>query len=176
MRSRCRPTLSNAFRDREVEKTYRALVLGEVLEELEIDAPLAARKGSKDRMLVSYLENSQEAHTTVTPLNTIAVDCAPGCVTEVELQPHTGRKHQLRVHLSHMKHPIVGDQLYGDKRMGRWFRERMGCDWMWLHASSVSFMHPSADENDDMLEFSSPLPKHWKEALVRLKLAERGSS
>ncbi|GAM69136.1 tRNA pseudouridine synthase C [Vibrio sp. JCM 19236] len=60
----------------------------------------------------------------------------------MELSPLTGRKHQLRRHMKHLRHPIVGDTTHGDGKHNRLYREEFGCERLMLHASRLEFEHP----------------------------------
>jgi tRNA pseudouridine65 synthase len=64
----------------------------------------------------------------------------------VELEPKTGRKHQLRRHLSHLRHPIIGDSKHGDLRQNRAAAEHFGCQRLMLHASRLELIHPITGE------------------------------
>jgi tRNA pseudouridine65 synthase len=64
----------------------------------------------------------------------------------VELCPHTGRLHQLRKHMAHLRHPIVGDVRHGEGRHNRLFREHLGVHRMLLHARALSLPHPVTGE------------------------------
>lgn len=64
----------------------------------------------------------------------------------VELDPKTGRKHQLRRHLAHLRHPIIGDSKHGDLRQNRSAAEHFGCQRLMLHASQLELTHPFTGE------------------------------
>ena len=64
----------------------------------------------------------------------------------VELEPKTGRKHQLRRHMSHLRHPMIGDSKHGDLRQNRAAAEHFGCQRLMLHASQLSLTHPITGE------------------------------
>jgi tRNA pseudouridine65 synthase len=80
----------------------------------------------------------------------------------VELLPKTGRKHQLRRHLSHLRHPIIGDSKHGDLRQNRSAAEHFGCDRLMLHASELSLTHPFTGEP---LTIRAGLDDVWMQAL-----------
>lgn len=137
------------FQDREMKKKYLALVHGELKGELRIDAPLLRYDDEKSalvRMVVKVDDSGKESLTFVKALkyfpntNTTLVECSP----------HTGRQHQIRVHLFHVKHPIVGDPVYGqleesvvaylDRKLERENRvELSGAKRLLLHANELEF-------------------------------------
>ncbi|MFH1620411.1 MAG: RluA family pseudouridine synthase [bacterium] len=137
--------LIGQFRERKVRKTYIGAVCGEVSEdEGLIEAPLGRATGSK-RMRVSRY--GRESFTGFRVLKR-----KPG-YTLLELSPKTGRTNQLRVHLSWIGHPVVGDSLYGKAKTGR----------LMLHSLRVAFRHPSTGKKTAC---EVPLPgefrKEWK--------------
>ena len=70
------------------------------------------------------------------------------------LEPQTGRRHQLRRHLKHLCHPIIGDTTYGEGRHNRLFREQFACGRLLLHALELTLPHPASGE---MLRVAAPL-------------------
>jgi tRNA pseudouridine65 synthase len=60
----------------------------------------------------------------------------------VEAMPQTGRRHQIRRHLKHLSHPIIGDATHGKGPLNRWWAERLGRQRLWLHACGLGFKHP----------------------------------
>jgi tRNA pseudouridine32 synthase/23S rRNA pseudouridine746 synthase len=127
--------LNAAFAAREVEKTYVAIVDGLIADdEGAIDLPLIADWPRRPLQKVD-LESGKPA---LTRFRVLGRD-ADAQRTRVELRPHTGRAHQLRVHLLAIGHPIVGDALYAPARV------RDGADRLLLHASALRFPHPEDD-------------------------------
>ena len=80
----------------------------------------------------------------------------------VELDPQTGRKHQLRRHRAHLRHPIIGDSKHGDLRQNRSAAEHFGCNRLMLHASELSMTHPFTGEP---LTIRAGLADVWMQAL-----------
>ncbi|WP_250636642.1 pseudouridine synthase [Agarivorans gilvus] len=76
----------------------------------------------------------------------------------VAMQPKTGRKHQLRRHMHHLSHHIIGDTTYGDGRHNRLFRD-LGYSGLWLFSNRLSFVHPYKLQS---IEIDCPLPDRWK--------------
>lgn len=80
----------------------------------------------------------------------------------MELDPKTGRKHQLRRHLAHLRHPIIGDSKHGDLRQNRSAAEHFGCQRLMLHASQLALTHPFTGEP---LVIRAGLDDVWMQAL-----------
>lgn len=76
-------------------------------------------------------------------------------VALVEALPITGRRHQIRRHLKHLAHPIIGDATHGKGAHNRWWAERLGVQRLWLHAASLSLPHPQRE--GEWLHIASPL-------------------
>jgi len=128
--------LSRMFRERAVQKRYVAVAAGKV-EPLsgEIDLPLICDWPKRPRQKVDHTSGKP----SLTRYRVLAHDVANDA-TRVNLEPVTGRTHQLRVHLSAIGHPILGDALYGENT------QRMA-ERLLLHASLLSFIHPLSGES-----------------------------
>jgi tRNA pseudouridine32 synthase/23S rRNA pseudouridine746 synthase len=153
--------LSAAFAGRDVKKTYLAIVCGGAPEPAEgaIDAPLkkASRKGL-DIMEVARA-GDPAAQTALTRYRTLAA--APGTAL-VELEPETGRMHQLRAHLASIGRPIAGDAKYGGLfRIGD-----TDVPGLMLHAAALDLPHPGGGR----AHFSAPAPESFKKTLRSLGL------
>ncbi len=141
-------TLKMMFENREMSKRYLALVHGHVSRETYIDVPLlrAEDESALVRMVVKVHETGKPSQTNIVP-----IEYFPDLdMTLVEAQPRTGRQHQIRVHLFHVKHPIVGDPIYGQKEedIVRFLdselspqerKELSGATRLLLHASQLGF-------------------------------------
>lgn len=125
--------LSAMFRERGMEKRYVAVVAGR-LENVtgEIDLPLSRDWPNRPKQRV----NVAEGKPSLTRYRLLSYDMATDS-SRVELEPVTGRTHQLRVHLAAIVHPILGDALYGDIS---------SAPRLLLHASALSFVHPHSGE------------------------------
>ncbi|MDP4028742.1 MAG: RluA family pseudouridine synthase [Gallionella sp.] len=136
--------LSQLFREREIQKRYVAVVAGK-LEPLsgEIDLPLIGDWPNRPRQKVDPLSGKR----SLTRYRLLAHDAGAGA-SRVELEPITGRTHQLRVHMAAIGHPIVGDALYGGDAGS-------GVGRLLLHASALSFAHPL---NAEPLSLASDAP------------------
>ena len=125
--------LSIAFAQRETEKTYIAIVHGHVADDSgEIDLPLAADWPNRPLQKVDLAHGK----ASLTRYRVLARDAASN-TTRVELQPVTGRSHQLRVHLLALGHPILGDALYAPSEM------RAAAPRLLLHAQTLRLVHPA---------------------------------
>ena len=141
--------MADAFATGRVAKTYLAVVRGTMPEEGVIDHPLAeepdrfapASAGAGDIV-------PREAVTFYRRLAEVELPVAVGRYSTsryslVDLSPRTGRRHQLRRHLKHLFHPIIGDTKYGEGRHNRFFREEFQTARMLLHAVELTFFHPA---------------------------------
>ena len=142
--------LSRQFHDREVEKEYIALVWGLVQAGKRIDAPIGRDPGDRQKMS-TRARRSRAAVTRVTwALNLRGVSL-------IHVAIHTGRTHQIRVHLNSIGHPIVGDPTYGGvhRHVAADVRAVQRLERPFLHAARLVFTHPSDGRR---MEFESPLP------------------
>jgi 23S rRNA pseudouridine1911/1915/1917 synthase len=137
--------LKQAFREREVDKRYHALVQGHP-DPLRgtIDAPIARHPAGDGRFAVVA-----QGRPAVTHYDTIEAFRAASLV-EVKLE--TGRTHQIRVHMAAVRHPCVGDRLYGADPV---LAARLGVSRQWLHAVKLGFAHP---DDGRWIEFTSGYP------------------
>jgi 23S rRNA pseudouridine1911/1915/1917 synthase len=143
--------LARQFREREVEKEYVALVWGVVQAGRRIDAPIGRDPANRKKMS-ARARRSREAVTRI-----VRADHLHPALTLAHVAIHTGRTHQIRVHLSAIGHPIVGDPLYGGirRRVPGDVRPVTHLDRPFLHAASLAFKHPSDGRR---MEFTSALP------------------
>jgi len=155
--------LTEALREGRIEKTYLALSRGKVkVDEGKIDLPLRRDDlfaGNRPRVRVDMKEG-RAAETRFFVLS------RRSGLTLLRVRPMTGRTHQIRVHLGHIGHPILGDATYGDTGQNRVMRGRYSLWRHWLHALSVEFAHPVTGHP---LRISAPLP----EELLRVLDGER---
>jgi 23S rRNA pseudouridine1911/1915/1917 synthase len=144
--------MKRAFREREVSKTYHALVQGHP-DPLRgtIDAPIGRHPSGDGRFAVVAA-----GRPSVTHYDTLEAFRAAS-LTEVNLE--TGRTHQIRVHMAAIRHPCVGDRLYGADPV---LAARLGLTRQWLHAVRLGFAHPA---DGRPMEFSSGYPADLQHAL-----------
>lgn len=138
--------LSSIFAARKLVKTYKALVRGYVDDDT-IDYPLKEILDRKTDRKAQQDKPSQPAVTRYQQLAKVELPYPVGRYQTaryslVELIPKTGRKHQLRRHMKHIFHPILGDRKYGDWRHNNFLESQFGCRQLLLHAASLSFEHP----------------------------------
>jgi tRNA pseudouridine65 synthase len=124
-----------------LRKRYLAVVRGWIVEIGRVDYPLVYEADRFDRARPAL---AQPAVTAFRRIALSEIDAPAGRYPTarfslVELEPETGRKHQLRRHLAHLRHPIVGDTRHGDGAQNRFFRERFACHRLLLVATSLSF-------------------------------------
>lgn len=144
--------LKQAFRDRVVDKTYHALVQGHPDPFTgTIDAPIARHPGADWKMAII-----EGGRPSVTHYETLE---AHRGATLLQIHLETGRTHQIRVHMSAVGHPCVGDPLYGADPV---LAARVGLNRQWLHAVGLGFTHPATG---DYVSFTSPYPDDLAGAL-----------
>jgi 23S rRNA pseudouridine1911/1915/1917 synthase len=157
--------LARQFHDREVEKDYIALVWGLVQQGRRIDLPIG--RDSSDRQKMST--RARRARNAVTRV--VRAEHLRG-LSLLQVAIATGRTHQIRVHLSAIGHPIVGDPTYGGvhRRVADDVRAVQRLGRPFLHAARLVFTHPIEGRR---MEFSSPLPEDLQSVLddVRAKQA-----
>jgi len=143
--------LARQFHDREVEKEYVALVWGVVQAGKRIDTAIGRDPVHRKKMS-TRARRSREAVTRITKARQL-----PG-VTFVHVAIHTGRTHQIRVHLSTIGHPVVGDVLYGGvrRRVPKDLQPVQRLERPFLHSWRLAFKHPADGRK---LVFSSPIPE-----------------
>lgn len=149
--------LARQFHDREVEKEYVALVWGLVQQRKRIDASIGRDPKHRQKMS-TRATRARDAVTRVTWARDLRG------LTLLRVAIATGRTHQIRVHLSAIGHPIVGDALYGGvhRRVPHRFRAVQRLARPFLHAERLAFTHPRTGER---LAFSAPLPADLEEVL-----------
>lgn len=139
--------MSLLFRSGEVEKEYIAIVRGYTADDMLIDHPLKQMLDTKEQKKLGITKEAQEAQTAYIRFGTVELPYAVSRYpvarySLVKLRPKTGRKHQLRRHMKHIFHPIVGDTKHGRGEHNRLFREKFECHRLLLHANRLEFNHP----------------------------------
>lgn len=152
--NRAHESLAEQLRVHSVTREYRALVYDNIREdELTIDVPIGRDERNRLRKAVNG-SNPKNAVTHVKVLKRY------GKYTLIAARLETGRTHQIRVHLSHIKHPLVGDTTYGPKK------QLYGLDGQLLHAKTLGFIHPRTGE---YMEFDSELPPYFTDVLDKIE-------
>jgi 23S rRNA pseudouridine1911/1915/1917 synthase len=153
--------LQAEFKNREVEKTYIALVHGKLEPETgEIKALVGRLPWRRDRFGV--LPGGREATTLYKVVKFYPGN--NGGHTLVEFKPKTGRTHQIRIHAKYIGHAVVGDEFYAGRKTAR--NDRKWCPRLFLHAASIKFIHP---ETKKTVEFKSALPEDLQNVLNTLE-------
>lgn len=135
--------LQDGFESGRVQKRYLALVRGRPPEACVIDHPVPRGEGGARVPAVTEIRRLS------------SVDLAIGTFSIVEARPRTGRFHQIRRHLKHLGHPIVGDVNYGRGEINRFFRSQFALNRLALHAAELVFEHPVTGER---ISVEAPVP------------------
>jgi 23S rRNA pseudouridine1911/1915/1917 synthase len=153
--------LARQFHDREVEKEYIALVWGVVQAGRRIDAPIGRDPSNRQKMS-TRARRARSAVTRVTKAEHLKG------VSLLSVAIATGRTHQIRVHLSAIGHPIVGDPPYGGvhRRVAHDLRAVQRLERPFLHAARLAFIHPTEGRK---MEFTSPLPDDLQSILDEIR-------
>ncbi len=151
--------LSGQLSAHSITRRYRALVYGRLKEPVgTIDAPIGRRKD--DRKKMGVISGGRPAVTHYELLEEL------GDVSYVECRLETGRTHQIRVHMSYIGHPLLGDEIYGRAK------DPYKGNGQYLHAAVLGFIHPVTGE---YMEFLAKLPSYFKETLEKLRKRFSGS-
>ena len=151
-------SLHELFRDaHRIEKHYTALVAGEWQGGKQKITHTLERKQDRDQKV--QVSDEGKASTSIF----IPIEHYKN-VTLMDVQILTGRMHQIRTQLSHLKHPIIGDTMYGDKKLNNYFEKHYGSKRLFLHASSLSF-----EIQDQKYELEAPLPEELQEVILHFK-------
>ena len=144
--------MSEQIKNHEVKKTYIALVRGVIKEnEATIDMPIG--RSTSDRKKMAVNRNGKNAVTHIKVIKRYEK------YTLVEVNIETGRTHQIRVHLSHIGYPIIGDYTYSNGK------NEFGVEGQCLHAKSLEFKHPITGKE---MKLEAPLPQYFQEILNTL--------
>ena len=150
--NRAHLSLAEQIKEHSAKREYLALVIGEVKEDGTVNLPIGRCEKDRKKMAVTY-KNSKEAVT-----HYFVKERYEG-YTLLECKLETGRTHQIRVHLSHIGKPILGDNVYGPKK------QKIIINGQMLHAHRIEFTHPTSGK---AMSFTAPLPKYFLEILEKL--------
>lgn len=147
-------SLSEQLEKHTITRKYKAIVYNNIKEdEGSVDKPIGRDPRNRMRNAVVY-EHSRNAITHYRVIERF------GRYTLIEAELETGRTHQIRVHMAYIKHPLLGDELYGPHK------NRVKAPRQMLHAGVLGFIHPSSGE---YMEFESPLPEDFIKVAERLR-------
>lgn len=169
-------TLAEAFRQRRVQKTYWAIARGFTEQRFDCDQPLKEQLDAIADAQARPDKAAQPAQTRFRRLGICALDTPVSRYPQarfslLECQPLTGRKHQIRRHLKHLRHPILGDTRYGDRHQNRWARQQLPFDSLMLRAMRLGFEHPVSGT---YTVISCGLSPQWQAVLAQLGWTEPG--
>jgi 23S rRNA pseudouridine1911/1915/1917 synthase len=146
-------SLQKQFKGRQTKKEYVAIVHGILADNyIEVNAPL--KRNPKSPLKFAVVSGGRESITEIEKVKELKLSDCP--YTFVKVLPHTGRTHQIRVHLTSLNHPIAGDVLYCTQNLLEQDASRF--HRLMLHAQKLGFFHPATH---NFVEFTSPLPSEF---------------
>lgn len=159
--------LAQQFEQHQIQKTYHAVVRGWLTGGATLDYPLLEER---DKIADKFSAAPCAPQLAVTDYQALAHAELPVAIGKfttaryslVAMSPRTGRKHQLRRHMAHLRHPIIGDSAHGDLRQNRGAAAHFGIDRLMLHASALSLNHPVTGEP---LVIRAGLDRVWQQML-----------
>lgn len=162
-------TISSAIEQQQVNKLYHAVVRGYAPEQGHIDHALVEELDKYTDKKARQNKPAQEAQTDYRRLATIELPVAiegypQSRYSLVECTPQTGRKHQIRRHMKHINHPIIGDAKHGRGRHNRYFKETLHAGRLLLHASQLQLPHPVSGA---LLSLNAPIDQTLQQLLAR---------
>lgn len=151
---KCHNMIAEQLKEHSIERTYHAIVTGVIKEEDGIvNRPIGRHPDDRKKMTV----NEKNGKTAVTHYKVLE---RFNGYTYIQCNLETGRTHQIRVHMSSLGHPLLGDEIYGRKS------NRFVTEGQALHAKTLGFIHPATGER---MEFNSPLPEYFEHILAALR-------
>ncbi|EIC83050.1 tRNA pseudouridine(65) synthase TruC [Serratia sp. M24T3] len=161
--------LSQQFELHQMNKVYHAVVRGYVMEDGTVDYALTEEQ---DKIADKFATQDKPAQPAVSHYRVLARKEMPVAIGKyetaryslVELTPETGRKHQLRRHMTHLRHPIIGDTAHGDLKQNRGMAQHFDCSGLMLHASRMQLDHPITGEP---LTITAPWDSRWQQLVTR---------
>lgn len=146
--------LADQLKEHSIKRRYRAIVTGNLKDdEGTVEGPIGRHPVDRKKMAINY-KNGKEAITHYTVLERF------GNATYVECRLETGRTHQIRVHMTSIGHPLLGDEIYGSGKNPYHLQGQA------LHAMVLGFVHPRTGE---YMEFTAPLPEYFTNLLEKLR-------
>jgi len=143
--------MSEQFKKHSIQKTYIAVVRGYIQEDGVIDYALSVKLDKITDKKADKTKEAEDAITLYKRLATVEIDFSVGKYDKtryslVQLKPRTGRKHQLRRHMKHLSHHILGDTKYGRGEHNKLIRKEFDCNRLLLHAQKLEIKHPVSHE------------------------------
>lgn len=153
------PMLKEQFADRSIQKTYLAIVRGiPSVKSDVIDYQLKSERSGRMQEAQTFYKVLEEAEI---PFDTTG-RYPTSRYSLLELKPETGRTHQIRRHLAHLRHYILGDKKHGDNKQNQFFEKQFGMGNLLLHARKLEFTHPKSKEKIVVL---ASLPSHFQKTI-----------
>ncbi|KKT87459.1 MAG: Pseudouridine synthase [Microgenomates group bacterium GW2011_GWA1_Microgenomates_45_10] len=170
-------SLTSQFKERQIKKSYQALVHGKVESSGKVEIPVGRLPWNRERFGVLPQGKKAATSYTVAGYHVLSETVKQKLIklvkknyrnqneiyTLLDLQPETGRTHQIRVHLKSLNHPIVADDFYAGRKTAR--IDRLWCPRLFLHAGYLGFVHPVSNK---WVEFTLTLPADLVEVLAKL--------
>lgn len=158
--------MSVLFSEQQTDKEYLAVVRGYANDEGVIDYPLVEQQDK----IADKRAKAKPAQSAITHYRTLAKKefnypvgrYKTARYSLLKLTPKTGRKHQLRRHMKHIFHPIVGDTTHGDGKQNQFFRQQLHCQRMLLAATQLSFIHPLSNKR---IEINATIDEEFERIL-----------
>lgn len=148
-------SLAKQIKEHTVTRRYNAIVYRNIKEQSgTINAPIGRHPVERKKMTIVVEEKGRKAVTHFTVLERL------GDYTLIEARLETGRTHQIRVHMAYIKHPVLGDMVYGPKK------DKFNLKGQVLHARILGFIHPS---KNTYMEFEAPFPEYFEKLLKGLR-------
>jgi len=152
-------SLSEQIKEHRVSRIYHAIAIGSLNEDFTVDLPIGRHPADRKKMAVTE-KNSKNAVTHVSILERFSGASYIRCELE------TGRTHQIRVHLSHKNHPLLGDLVYGSPKLPLNQRFAKTTDGQCLHAKELTLVHPATGEQ---MHFTCEIPQYFTDVLETLR-------
>jgi tRNA pseudouridine65 synthase len=168
--------ITEEFSNSRVTKKYLAVVRGFLENSIELDYPLTEERDRTTDSRSQLNKQAQAAMTVFQPLATVElphfVDKYPSSrYSLIQASPKTGRKHQIRRHLHHLRHPIIGDVNYGSGKHNKFFEETFKIRRLLLACTEISFRHPFLNQD---ICIHAPLAADYSELLQKLGWGNHG--
>ncbi|WP_448549293.1 tRNA pseudouridine(65) synthase TruC [Thalassotalea fusca] len=162
--------MGKIFEEKQIQKEYFALTRGHLIDSGVIDHPLKEKLDKLGDKFVNTDKAAQEAISYYESIITATLPIAVGKYDSVryslvKVAPQTGRRHQIRRHLAHLRHPIIGDINYGDNKQNPFFISHFGFKRLMLFAQSLTFRHPYTGQE---IVVNAEFDQQWLSVFERL--------